>query len=91
MLQPSDPPQLVSSTSASSPGQGSQTEGSRQVPQQAQYPYHHHHHQQQYGHHVSPQQAYGPGSLTEPTYGVQGAEQLQGAGGNFSEIICTLP
>lgn len=80
MLQPSDPPQLVSSNTSSSAGQ---TESSRQLPQQAQYPYHYQQ-QVQYGHHVvPPQQSYGPGSLAEPAYGVQGAEQLQGDEGKF--------
>ena len=72
MLQPSDPPELVSSSGPSSSGEGRQ--------QQAHYPYSY---QQgdQYGHHVSPPpqpQGYGPGSsLAEPAYGVQGAQQLQ--------------
>ena len=69
MLQPSDPPQLVSSSTSSSAGQ---TESSRQLPQQAQYPYHYQQ-QVQYGHYVAPpQQTYGPGSQTEPASGVQG-------------------
>ena len=46
MLQPSDPPQLVSSTTRSE-GAEAQTYG---IGQQAQYPYYYQ--QQQYGHHV---------------------------------------
>ena len=86
MLQPSDPPQLASSS-----GHEGRTEGSRQLPQQAQYPYHQQ--QQYYGHHVAPQQSYAPGSLSDPTYGMQGTsvshtmsgtqqqQQLVGVGG----------
>ena len=83
MLQPSDPPQLVSSTTSSSANEAESS--SRQLPQQAQYPYHYQQ-QGQYGHHVAPPQpqGYGPGSLPEPAYGVQGAEQLQGEGGEFT-------
>jgi hypothetical protein len=81
MLQPSDPPQLVSSSAPSSSGEG------RQLPQQAHYPYNYQQ-QDQYGHQVSPPQphGYGPGgSLAEPAYGVRGAEQLQGDGG---KVVC---